>query len=829
MTLLDRTRRKSIRAPGTPRAPAAGAARGWRTAMSIAFALSAAASLAAPPDPPELPEFTNATVHDPSVIRVGSEFYVFGSHLASARTTDWQQWTQITTDTTASGGNALVPDPQTQFQEALSWVGSDTFWAPDVIRLGDGRFYYYYCIGRLDAPVAALGVAVSDHVAGPYQNTGVMLRSGMFGQPSEDGTPYDATVHPNTVDPDVFFDQSGKLWMVYGSYSGGIFILELDPESGFPLPGQGYGKKLIGGNHARIEGALVLYSPESEYYYLFLSFGGLAANGGYNIRLGRSRSPDGPYLDAEGNDLTEVAGAPGTLFDDASIEPFGVKLMGNWQFLAVEGEPASTTTGYRSPGHNSAYYDPATGKHFLVFHTRFEGRGEEHQVRVHQLYMNADGWLVAAPHRYAGETLARQHRNQVPGTYKVINHGKAISPSTNTSEVITLDPNGTITGAGTGSWKFRHDNDLRVVLDGIVYRGVFSTQWDDDQGAWVDAFSALSDDGVALWGSQTVTSKHGPRAVNLPDVAPLYGETFELDMPRPRGNPHTAYAYSVVSGPAGLSVDRATGTVTWQPSLLDVDVPYDVTVRALKTDAGDPDEVRYTFTATATSTTVVHRLDLDFSLAGTEGLRDAEGRRTGLTTRLPGTGTALPEHDPNLRLDAGAGVLNLQTTQADFNGAAGLGTNSSPGVSLTDLGFTGIEDFAVTATFRPLPGLELIDQVGLYVGASSSALTRAGTIVFGAPERYATHSEGGADHSGRFLGFGFDGSDGMTVTITREAGVWRYFVDGVEWNPPVSPTFLDGLADLTAGVFAITPLNGNVKTVELDQLSAVVATTQPLP
>ena len=57
-------------------------------------------------------------------------------------------------------------------QEALAWVGSNTFWAPDVIRLPDGRFYFYYCVGRLDAPVAALGVAVSDSITGPYTNVG---------------------------------------------------------------------------------------------------------------------------------------------------------------------------------------------------------------------------------------------------------------------------------------------------------------------------------------------------------------------------------------------------------------------------------------------------------------------------------------------------------------------------------------------------------------------------------------------------------------------------------------------------------------------------------
>ena len=266
-----------------------------------------------------------------------------------------------------------------------------------------------------------------------------------------------------------------------------------------------------------------------------------------------------------------------------------------------------------------------------------------------------------------------------------------------------------------------------------------------------------------------------------------------------------------MSGPAGLTVDRATGVVSWRPSLSDVGIPYEVTMRALKTTAGDPDQVWYTFTLTALLGTVVRRLDLTFSSEASAGLRDADGRFTGLTTRLPGTGAALPELDPLLRLDTGAGLLALRTTQADFNGGAGLAGNSSPGVALADLGFTGDEDFAVTAIFRPLLGLEFIDQVGVYVGASSASLTRAGTIVFGAPERYSVHSENGADHGGRFFGFGFDGSDGMTVTITREAGAWRYYIDGVEWTPPAPPAFLDGRMDLIAGMFAITPLNNHAK------------------
>jgi arabinan endo-1,5-alpha-L-arabinosidase len=793
--------------------------------LAAAFLTAVVAAIATPEPRYTLPTFTNVSVHDPSVIKAGSEYYVFGSHLASAKTPDWMHWSQISTD--PSPGNPLAPNASAEFREALTWVNSNTFWAPDVIQLADGRYYMYYCVGRLDSPRAALGIAVSNSPAGPYTNLGVILRSGMWGQPSHDGRIYDPTIHPNTVDPDVFFDKTGRLWMVYGSYSGGIFIMELNPNTGFPLPGQGYGKKLIGGNHARIEGAFMLYSPESDYYYMFLSFGGLDALGGYNIRVARSRNPDGPFYDSAGTDLTEVKGAPGTLFDDASIAPHGVKLMGNYRFDLVAGEPGLVSRGYLSPGHNSAYYDPSSGRHFLVFHTRFVGRGEEHEVRVHQLVMNADEWLVAMPHRYAGENLSRIHHNDVRGRYKLINHGKAISPALNTSVEITLEPNGTITGAATGRWDLRNDYDLELTIDGTVYHGVVLTQWDDDNGVWVHAFSALSANGVTVWGSKVAISKKTPKSTELTSRTAWYGSTLRLQIPKPDGDPKQVYSYAIIDGPLGLQIDRANGVLTWNPLLFQVGQTYPVKVRVLNIGL-DPVQRFFTFNITAQSSQPLQRVDLNFSSASTGGLLDRSGTSTGLTARLPGTGAMLPANDPNLTLDLATGTLNLRTTRADFNGRAGLPTNSSPGIRLSDLGFNGTQDFAITAVIRPLPTLEFIDPAGIYVGASADAVTRIGTIVWATPERYSSHSINGADRDGRFFGFGFNGADGMVLNITRQAGVWRYFIDGVEWNPLAPTTFLDGRADLVAGVFAITPLNGNAKTIEIDSISVVVhGSSQP--
>jgi arabinan endo-1,5-alpha-L-arabinosidase len=447
--------------------------------------------------------FTNVSVHDPSVIKVGNEYYVFGSHLAAARTTDLMNWTLVADGVT--NANPLIPTVLTELQDTFSWSEVNDLWAPDVVRLADGKFYFYYDSCRGDAPLSALGVAVSDNVNGPYRNRQRFLRSGMTGL-SEDGvTNYDAQVHPNVVDPQTFFDHTGGLWMIYGSYSGGIFILEMDETTGLPEPGQGYGKHLLGGDHARIEGAYVIYNATTGFYYLFTSFGGLAANGGYNIRVARSQLPDGPYFDAAGTDMSTVRGNPNVLFDDTRIAPHGQKLMGNFQFALAAGE-SGTAVGYVSPGHNSAFFDAATGQYLLFFHTRFPARGEVHEVRVHQLFFNSQGWPVAAPLRFAPLSLASPAvsadvlNTDVPGAYKYVDHGKDISATVKNSQSIRLNADGSVVGAVTGIWLHRGANLVDLTIGGATFNGVLSRQWNPGSNRFVVTFSAQSNAGVSIWG-----------------------------------------------------------------------------------------------------------------------------------------------------------------------------------------------------------------------------------------------------------------------------------------------------------------------------------------
>jgi arabinan endo-1,5-alpha-L-arabinosidase len=598
--------------------------------------------------------FQNASVHDPSVIKVGDTFYVFGSHLASAKSKDLMKWQQMTTSVSATNplflnGSANV---FTELAETFAWAQSNTLWAPDVKQLADGKFYMYYNACKGDSPVSALGIAVANNVEGPYVNKGIILKSGMWGQTSYDGTIYDALKHPNTVDPNVFFDNAGKLWMIYGSYSGGIFIMQMNPANGMPLPGQGYGKRLIGGNHSRIEGAYVMYSPATAYYYMFTSFGGLDASGGYNMRVARSTNPDGPYVDAMGNNMATVKADPAKpLFDDASIAPYGVKLMGNFLFERQLGDPGTGIgTGYVSPGHNSAYYDPATGKHFLIFHTRFPERGEQHEIRVHQMFMNADGWPVVAPYRNTNETIAAVRREFVVGDYNYVNHGKDISASIKKSRLITLNANGTVSGAVSGTWTLVGSNQVEITLPGAsTYKGVFLSQWDETSSSYVMTFSALSREGIAVFGSRLIPRTDAQVATAVYNELTL-GNTSSVtgNLPLPTtGSRGTTISWAS-SNPAVVS---NTGVVT-TPASGSVNVTLTATITK-----GAASYVK-TFNVTVTK---VGGLVAYYAFDG--NLRDSNG--------VFGAGAVIGN-----RIDVAGGSLGyeagLRGSAAVFNGATGV-------------------------------------------------------------------------------------------------------------------------------------------------------------
>ncbi|WP_250463303.1 LamG-like jellyroll fold domain-containing protein [Microbulbifer litoralis] len=677
-------------------------------------------------------QYNDMPVHDPSVIRDGDgSYYVFGSHLAAAKSSDLMTWETVADGITADtvDENILFTTYSSEIAEGIEWVGGHKgSWAADVIQLGDGRYYFYYnhCAnpeseaGDCNAPRSYLGVAVSDSIEGPYTDLGIFLRSGMTAEEVAAGygpegiESYDPSIHPNTIDPDVFYDNDGKLWMTYGSYSGGIFILEMDESTGMPVAGQGYGKHLTGGDHSAIEGSYMLYSPESDYYYLFMSFGGFVSTDGYNIRVARSRNPDGPFLDAKGNDMAEARG------NWDSIEPYGVKLMGGFEFESHVGDPIASR-GYLSPGHNSAYYDAETGKHLLFTHTRFPDRGEQHSVRVHELYVNADGWLVASPQRYApieGDNIVDS--NDLNGTYKFINHGKDINREAKRTQYITLNDDGSVSGEITGNYV--HDVDIprqihfSLEIDGatVEYEGVTQWQWNAQAEKLVPVFTAVSGSGESIWGL---------RMDDRGDSATLGAITADLGLPQSTTDSQVNLPTRTTRG----------GTIEWLSSNDQVIKPSG---RVIRPNVGDGDQ-----TVTLTANVSLNGITTSANFTVTVPERQLYNR------------TAWYPFEDDLAESAGRFAAGTATGSliSDENGSVAFAAGHD-GRALQLDGSNGVE----------LPG-GLIDSYEYTVSfwANPTVITAFSTTFFGAVNEQTDNN--GNDFSNNWLSFVPQGWDGNTM------------------------------------------------------------------
>ena len=118
---------------------------------------------------------------------------------------------------------------------------------------------------------------------------------------SHTGDPY------NTIDPSILQDTDGKVWMSFGSFWNGIYLTQLNPATGMQLSPSTPPTRLA--YNSQIE-ASYLYK-RGGFYYLFVNWGMCCqgVNSTYNIRVGRSTSVSGPYLDKNGLNMLNSAGS----------------------------------------------------------------------------------------------------------------------------------------------------------------------------------------------------------------------------------------------------------------------------------------------------------------------------------------------------------------------------------------------------------------------------------------------------------------------------------------------------------------------------------------
>ena len=462
------------------------------------------------------------SVHDPSIYKADGKYYIFGSHMSTAVSEDLRTWTSL--------GDGYKVKDQIYYElmaneDAFAYAGSKKsliptddrgwhVWAPDVIYNEETGLYYLYFCTTSTWNASNLCYATSENIEGPYEWKGALIYSG-FTAETLDATDvteyvdrdtakdryikksneYNFNKYPNAIDPTVLYDGDGRLWMVYGSWSGGMYLLELDKATGEVIHPEEdeanrvdpyFGKRLFGGNHSSIEAPYILYDEQSGYYYLFVSYGGLAREGGYQIRVFRSETIDGDYVDMNGEYPMDT--------NNPEHYPYGLKLSGNYFLPSLE-------MAYMATGHNSAFVDE-DGKKYIVNHTRFDNKTEEHEPRVHQFIVNEEGWPCMLPYATDGETVSESgyDKGAVAGRYYVINQGTAIDAEIAQPFILYLDESGKVYGDGVeGSWEMKDSTCyMKVSYGGTDYSGVFC-QMNDEAGTQVMTFSAVGGN-ESVWG-----------------------------------------------------------------------------------------------------------------------------------------------------------------------------------------------------------------------------------------------------------------------------------------------------------------------------------------
>lgn len=402
-----------------------------------------------------------AFVHDPAIYKDGDWYYVFSTDTTPGgivkggiqirKSRDLINWQWV--------GRALDGVPE----EAKNWTGAEILWAPEIVKYGD-TYFMYYAASQFGKTQSFIGVAVSSKIEGPYEDRGEVYKSSQ----GEEG--------PNAIDPNVEFDKQGTPWMVYGSFFGGIYLARLSLETGkLAEPGRG---KLIAKRHTSVKGAIegpyIIYHPDFDYYYLFVSYDSLFSD--YNIRIARSESIDGPYTDLWGNDMTDTTLPP----DDV-----GLKVLGGYKF--------SKGDGWIAPGHNSVLKDG--DDYYICHHARNEKDKKRPFLHIRKIAWTEDGWPLVSPERYAGEEETPVDTEDVQGSWELVVVEKGNNGMNPSCAVI-------ISEESEASWKKQAGNSFTLLWNEKEIKGKILPGWDWELWQETFTFTGKNKEGTVVIGKK---------------------------------------------------------------------------------------------------------------------------------------------------------------------------------------------------------------------------------------------------------------------------------------------------------------------------------------
>jgi arabinan endo-1,5-alpha-L-arabinosidase len=289
----------------------------------------------------------NVRLHDPStIIEQDGRFYLFytGNEVRSKVSDDLLDWDE---------GPRVFDGPPSWVASAVPGNSNANFWAPDVAYFNN-QYHLYYSASTFGSQVSAIGLATSPTLDPSDPDYGWTDHGPVI--QSQVGSPY------NTIDPNIIQTTTGEVWMSFGSFWNGIYVVQIDPNTG-KLPPRFLARNLA--RNASIE-APYIHERDGEFY-LFVNWGSCCSgsNSTYNIRVGRSDSITGPYLDEDGVNMVSNGG---TLF------------------LGSEGD-------FIGPGHLSIFEQG--GSEWFGYHY-YDGddRGRS-KYNLREIVWTEEGWPVA--------------------------------------------------------------------------------------------------------------------------------------------------------------------------------------------------------------------------------------------------------------------------------------------------------------------------------------------------------------------------------------------------------------------------------------------------
>lgn len=276
--------------------------------------------------------------HDPSAIFADGVYYLFatGNGISTKTSTNLLDWRG-------------TPDV---FSSIPSWVagklsGVTNVWAPD-ISFFNGVYHLYYAVSTFGSNKSCIGHATRESLgSGSWTDHGAVICSNV-------GTSDDF----NAIDPNVIVDDDGTPWLDFGSFWSGIKLVKLAADG---TRADTTVSSLA--DNKSIEGPYIVH--QCGYYYLFVSFGSCCGSPyDYNIRVGRSSSVAGPYVDKAGTDMMNGGGN-----------------------LLVQGNGTWT-----APGHDAVL---VTSQGTYNLYHALDANHQNPTLRIAELVLDAEGWPVS--------------------------------------------------------------------------------------------------------------------------------------------------------------------------------------------------------------------------------------------------------------------------------------------------------------------------------------------------------------------------------------------------------------------------------------------------